>query len=592
MLEFVIGCKGRLAFLKQTLPRLAAQPACRCVVVDYSCPDGARAWVAAHFPRVKVVSVPGQPKYVQGHARNLGARAATAPWLGFIDADVLVAPDFAVQVLRLLRPGHFYRVSEMTDWGLYGTFLCMREDFERAGGYDEVFEGWGDCDVDLYQALERAGVKPAAFPVALVRHIEHGDDERLKHYEVKDRRLNHSVNRLYRLAKVSLVRLGGAAMPVEVRQGLYRAAAQTVYQAARDGRSERLNLALGPGDAMPDLGWKLHGALTYRYRPPGVTAEDGPLGDPCVRDWLTSAPAAGAATGAAAGAAAGAADRLPAAAGGPALEFIVTCKGRLAYLRQTLGRLAAQPGCGVVVVDYSCPDGTAAWVAEHFPQVEVVSEPGQAFWNHSQARNLGARVATAGWLGFFDADVLVEPDFAWRVLPQLRPGHYYRASQPADRGLMGSFLCAREDFERAGGYDEALQGWGYEDVDLFAALERAGVQPGAYAASLVRHLPHGDEERGRHCADKDIRRTYTVNRLYQVMKSHLARLCPASLPLEERQRLHRLAADAVARASRERREVLLGVDLGSGDDMPSAGWTIERALTYRCQPPPGELWPS
>ena len=75
-LTFVTTCMGRLRFLRETLPLLAAQPAAACVVVDYGCPDHCGDWVQANLPQVKVVRWPAASTFHAAHARNLGAAAA------------------------------------------------------------------------------------------------------------------------------------------------------------------------------------------------------------------------------------------------------------------------------------------------------------------------------------------------------------------------------------------------------------------------------------------------------------------------------------------------------------------------------------
>ncbi len=43
----------------------------------------------------------------------------------------------------------------------------------------------------------------------------------------------------------------------------------------------------------------------------------------------------------------------------PKFSIITTCKGRLEHLKQTLPAMLAQKDSEVIVVDYSCPHGTA-----------------------------------------------------------------------------------------------------------------------------------------------------------------------------------------------------------------------------------------
>jgi len=192
---FITCCMGRLAFLQRTLGHIVSQPDCACVVVDYSCPERSGDWVAYNYPQAIVVRETGRQTYHHGRARNLGAQAATAPWLCFCDADVLLVPSFGATVLAQLQPGYYYRPDCLTDLGLCGTFICARADFERIGGYDEVYQGWGDEDKDVYQSLEFAGVRPRTFPVSQVQHLPHDDQARVRFYDQKDRLQSFSINR-------------------------------------------------------------------------------------------------------------------------------------------------------------------------------------------------------------------------------------------------------------------------------------------------------------------------------------------------------------------------------------------------------------
>ena len=163
---FVTTCMGRLSALRQSLGSMLEQANSSCVMVDYSCPDGSGDWVIAHHPSVRVVRVPGQAHFNLAAARNAGARAADAPWICFVDADVVLESGFASELSRILSPGGYYRVVSR-DGGIGGTFACSRADFERVGGYDEVYRGWGEEDNDLYDALQFVGREQRPLPVTL-----------------------------------------------------------------------------------------------------------------------------------------------------------------------------------------------------------------------------------------------------------------------------------------------------------------------------------------------------------------------------------------------------------------------------------------
>jgi predicted glycosyltransferase involved in capsule biosynthesis len=183
-LTFITTCRSRLSHLQQSLPTFVAQADAAWVVVDYDCPERSGDWVEQGFPEVKVVRATDRPRFELSRARNLGAAVAESPWLCFIDADVLLAPDFAAQVRPVLAPGHYYQAKPrmIETWG---TSICARDDFERVGGYDEVLQGWGKDDDDFYGRLVLAGVSYATFPGELISAISHDDSERVASYDVR-----------------------------------------------------------------------------------------------------------------------------------------------------------------------------------------------------------------------------------------------------------------------------------------------------------------------------------------------------------------------------------------------------------------------
>jgi glycosyltransferase involved in cell wall biosynthesis len=262
---FVIACMGRLSHLKETLASAVSQPGCSCVVVDYSCPDHCGDWVEANFPQVRVVRVEGKSTYSQSIARNAGARAVEADWICFRDADVVLAPSFAEQVMPLLRPGGYYLGDPLDDVALCGTFVCARSDFVRIGGYDEVYEGWGDEDLDVYDALENFGVERRPFASSLLRHLAHDDATRTRFHEVKETARSRTINMIYRCAKFDLMRVMRKEMPLEERQALYRVIAGTVKSVKPEEKRRTIAINLGGLSLVLPRNGELARTLVYTY---------------------------------------------------------------------------------------------------------------------------------------------------------------------------------------------------------------------------------------------------------------------------------------------------------------------------------------
>jgi glycosyltransferase involved in cell wall biosynthesis len=262
IISVVTTCKGRLEHLKTTLPAMLALPDCEVIVVDYDCPDGTGAWVRANFPAAKVVQVTERPLFNTARARNLGAAAATAPWLLMLDADVIATPGLAEAVRDRVRPGR-YLLPEPRPPELYGALVVARADFEAIGGYDENFEGWGSEDVDITRMLDLAGRTAWPFPGDLLSGLPHGDALRVRFHEIADRDLNWAINAFYSHVKIDLRRVGMSLNPEQSRN-LYAGARKALLSA--DGAAQ-LNVVLPERTV---AGNRLEATITYRLSGPGI----------------------------------------------------------------------------------------------------------------------------------------------------------------------------------------------------------------------------------------------------------------------------------------------------------------------------------
>ena len=275
----------------------------------------------------------------------------------------------------------------------------------------------------------------------------------------------------------------------------------------------------------------------------------------------------------------------------PRFSIVTICKGRLEHLRQSLPRALAQPDTEVIVVDYDCPDQTAAVVGREFPAARVVKVEDQPLLSVSRARNLGAAAAQGEWLIFLDADIVVAADFVARLTPLLaEQGRLYRFAPSKGRatGIYGSCVMSRADYAASGGYDEAIECYGGEDNDLYFRLNLAGLTTTILDADLIDLVvPHDDATRVRFTRYQSKLMHQRVNSAYLLVKGSLLRQLGADgLSEAQCRQLYDLIRDIVEQArDKPDQPVHFTLDLPPDPDLgPLPGWDCVRHLVFDLQP--------
>jgi glycosyltransferase involved in cell wall biosynthesis len=270
-------------------------------------------------------------------------------------------------------------------------------------------------------------------------------------------------------------------------------------------------------------------------------------------------------------------------------SIITTSMDRLDHLKATLPRMVAQPAAEVIVVDYSCPAGTAKYVRKHFPSVKIVSVEGESHYSNWRARNAGVAAASSDVLLFCDADtVLADNAIAWIAdnLPDKAYGFFKRevSVQFAKSGtrlstnqLKGFHVVPSGMFRRIGGYDEVLEGYAaggdtdLEDRMLNMGMVRFAMDP-AIIESIIEHDNAARIKHHRH----PVATSYCTGILYRAAKLALLRLGRRlELPLDVRRRLYQTALEVAGKLGSPRKSVSMTVTV----DHRALG--MPRQLGYR-----------
>jgi hypothetical protein len=205
-----------------------------------------------------------------------------------------------------------------------------------------------------------------------------------------------------------------------------------------------------------------------------------------------------------------AARRRAAAAPPPRTEIVAACKGRHATLAAALASwLAVRGAARATLVDWDSAPPLAEALPPALradPRLRLVRAEGQPRFVLSWAANLAASLAPRGPRSYMlkvDCDVALGPDFVEAHAGALAGGSAFVAGNWSTAGadanarhLNGLLYVAVDAFNAVGGYDERIQGYGYEDSELVERLvEAGGLAAAPLAPSTARHLPHGDAER-------------------------------------------------------------------------------------------------
>ncbi|KEF41542.1 MAG: hypothetical protein ER33_10670 [Cyanobium sp. CACIAM 14] len=168
--------------VRKNLPNWLQQRFDELILLDWSSKEPV-AEVPGVFddPRVRVVRVDGQTKFIRTLAQNLASRMARNQRIFKCDSDVEFKGDFFSA--HPLEPGEFWvgdwhHARDNNERHLHGETYYYIQDFLTVGGYDERIKSYGQDDTNLKDRMVLAGLSKKVFDYDFMEHQHHAQTAR------------------------------------------------------------------------------------------------------------------------------------------------------------------------------------------------------------------------------------------------------------------------------------------------------------------------------------------------------------------------------------------------------------------------------
>ena len=182
--SLVTCCMNREANLLRALDSWLACPDLReIIIVDWSSEHPVSAALqrtGISDPRVRVLRVNDEPRWILSYAFNVGFRAASCSRILKADADIVLAPEFFQK--NQLSKGQFiagnWRTAAEGQSHVNGFFYVHKSDLAAVAGFNEFITTYGWDDDDIYARLSETGLIRQDVVSDTIHHLEHSDEER------------------------------------------------------------------------------------------------------------------------------------------------------------------------------------------------------------------------------------------------------------------------------------------------------------------------------------------------------------------------------------------------------------------------------
>jgi glycosyltransferase involved in cell wall biosynthesis len=164
------------------------------------------------------------------------------------------------------------------------------------------------------------------------------------------------------------------------------------------------------------------------------------------------------------------------------ISFCTVSMNRLHHLRLTLPKNIKDNigynNIEFIVIDYNSTDGLQDWILNEMQDyleqgiLKFYRTEEPVYFNRSHSRNMAFNKALGDIICNIDADNYTGPLFANYVSDVFSLNKdCFVTAEYCVRDSMGRLCVSAKDYHRIRGYNEALEGYGYDDVDIYKRLE-------------------------------------------------------------------------------------------------------------------------
>ena len=183
------------------------------------------------------------------------------------------------------------------------------------------------------------------------------------------------------------------------------------------------------------------------------------------------------------------------------ISLVTCCRNRSENLKKALPSwLELDDISEIIIVDWSSDTPLKRDLKlflDADERIRIVRVEEEEAWILTYAYNAGFRCASHVCILKADADIVIAPDFFDKN--KLSKGEFLAGNWrnvPEDQAhINGFFLVCKADLADAGGFNEFITSYGWDDDDLYSRLTALGVRRSEIDPDTIYHIPHDDEAR-------------------------------------------------------------------------------------------------